>query len=367
MSLAAPAAETDAAEDAVGDEPPAGPLARITAVEIENLRGIRTGKLEGLAPLTVLTGPNGSGKSTVLDALDIGGSRDVTGALWDCVQRRPAMPLGALWIYRDGRDRCPIIRVRGRVEGDWRTVQLPLAYPADRRPFAVAVGIFDGYMTMSDKLTGENTVQYVVEFGQGQLRPKRGGAFHLADVSEVKVVQGLTIGSGASAEAYALFSAARREGRAGAALSHAQALFPGVTALSSHDEGDGSFLVLEWPGRVVPAAVGGDGAYAALRLGMEMLTSSGIILLEEPEAHLHPAAMVLVARAIVNAVRAGTQVVLTTHSIEFLDCLLDESEGEPDDFLALFRVHLREGELTSVRHAGPDVRFVREEVAKDLR
>ena len=364
MNVAEPEAPT--AAEPVG-ESATGAVARITSVEIENLRGIRTGKLEGLAPLTVLTGPNGSGKSTVLDALDIGGSRDVTGALWDCVQRRPTMPLGALWIYRDGRDRCPIIRVRGRVEGDWRTVQLPLAYPADRRPFGVAVGIFDGYMTASDKLTGENTVQYIVEFGEGHSRPKRGGAFHLAGVSEVKVVQGLTVGSGTNAEAYALFSAARREGRAGAALSHAQALFPGVTGLSSHDEGDGSFLVLEWPERIVPAALGGDGAYAALRLGMEMLTSSGIILLEEPEAHLHPAAMALVARAVVNAVRAGTQVVLTTHSLEFLDCLLDECGDTADELLALFMVNLRDGELVNARFDGKNVLFSRDQIGEDLR
>ena len=46
----------------------------ITSVSIENLRGIREGRLDGLAPLTVLVGPNGSGKSTVLDALLIGGA-----------------------------------------------------------------------------------------------------------------------------------------------------------------------------------------------------------------------------------------------------------------------------------------------------
>ena len=47
MSLAAPAAETDAAEDADGDAPAVGPLARITAVEIENLRGINPASWRG--------------------------------------------------------------------------------------------------------------------------------------------------------------------------------------------------------------------------------------------------------------------------------------------------------------------------------
>jgi hypothetical protein len=33
----------------------------ITAIDVENLRGIARGRLEGVAPLTILTGPNGCG------------------------------------------------------------------------------------------------------------------------------------------------------------------------------------------------------------------------------------------------------------------------------------------------------------------
>jgi predicted ATPase len=49
----------------------------IDAIEIENLRGIRHGRLDGLKPLTILTGPNASGKSTVLDALLIAATRSL--------------------------------------------------------------------------------------------------------------------------------------------------------------------------------------------------------------------------------------------------------------------------------------------------
>lgn len=43
----------------------------ITSIEIQGLRGIRGGKIEGLAPVTVLIGPNGCGKTTVLEALGV--------------------------------------------------------------------------------------------------------------------------------------------------------------------------------------------------------------------------------------------------------------------------------------------------------
>lgn len=42
------------------------------------------------------------------------------------------------------------------------------------------------------------------------------------------------------------------------------------------------------------------------------------LILEEPEAHLHPAGQALIARTIARAVRAGVRVVVTTHSDWFL-------------------------------------------------
>ncbi|QDT13973.1 hypothetical protein CA12_00410 [Alienimonas californiensis] len=76
--------------------------------------------------------------------------------------------------------------------------------------------------------------------------------------------------------------------------------------------------------------------------------------------------MVLVAKAIINAVRSGTQVVLTTHSLEFIDRLVDEV-GDDAELLTLFTVWLNDGRLMSARHDGDEVRFARGEIAEDLR
>lgn len=44
----------------------------LKSVEIERFRGIREGRVEGLAPVTIFVGPNGSGKSTLLEAIFCG-------------------------------------------------------------------------------------------------------------------------------------------------------------------------------------------------------------------------------------------------------------------------------------------------------
>ena len=75
----------------------------ISSIEISRFRGIREGKLDGLAPLTVLVGPNGCGKSTVLDALLIGGSRETGKSSGRAVQRHHGVKYGAPWLlWRKG-------------------------------------------------------------------------------------------------------------------------------------------------------------------------------------------------------------------------------------------------------------------------
>ena len=60
----------------------------IRSLEIENFRGIQSGKLENLTPLTILVGPNSSGKSTVLDALFLSASPSAGDALVKLMDRR---------------------------------------------------------------------------------------------------------------------------------------------------------------------------------------------------------------------------------------------------------------------------------------
>jgi len=118
----------------------------------------------------------------------------------------------------------------------------------------------------------------------------------------------------------------------------------------------------------VPAALAGDGIYSLLRLSLELASRpNGTVLLEEPEVHQHPGAIRQTIRAILAAVRRNIQVVLTTHSLELIDCLLAESSDEDIERLSLYRLNLEEGRLISRRMAGSEVAFSRCEIEKDLR
>ena len=376
MSTAAPTLEPPAADlrdDApVGNVPDAepGPLARIRSIEIENLRGVRRGRLDDLAPLTVLTGPNGSGKSTVLDALDIGGSPNPAEAVRDCVLRRPKVPHGGRWLFPGGVEDRTEPRVRCETApGEMRRVRLVAVEPGPAAVFSVRVFTdrrpASGSPTAAaDGIAAAGRVDFVE---RGRPKPE-GASSPSAGVREVTSLQGLPTGSLPGRSSDELLSEVRRRGLRDRSDRVARNLFPGVERLELLSERGRPYMVLDYGDRVVPVALGGDGAYAALRLALELLIlADGVALLEEPEAHLHPAAMRLVARAIVDAVRGGTQVVLTTHSVEFLDCLLDEAGEEAEELLALFMVNLRGGDLVNARFDGDEVRFSREQIVEDLR
>ena len=87
---------------------------------------------------------------------------------------------------------------------------------------------------------------------------------------------------------------------------------------------------------------------APLVLFLKYLVRPGhLLILEEPESHLHPAAQRQLARGIVRLVNAGVRVLITTHSDTFVSQinnllalrqaspeLIAERGFEPEDFLA---------------------------------
>jgi predicted ATPase len=145
-------------------------------------------------------------------------------------------------------------------------------------------------------------------------------------------------------------------------------LVPSVEDIQILAEDDTPILYLTYRDLAVPAALAGDGIRLLLRLSFELATQpGGLVLMEEPEVHMHPGAIQQCARAIVAAVRRGVQVVLTTHSLEFIDMLLSVSSDEDLERLSCYQVRLDGGKLVSSRLAGPDVAFARTQIEDDLR
>lgn len=64
----------------------------------------------------------------------------------------------------------------------------------------------------------------------------------------------------------------------------------------------------------------GDGARAALLAAMLVLAyEPTVLLIEEPELHMHPGGLYAYTRFLLNPARsAGLQVIATTHSHEFI-------------------------------------------------
>ncbi len=92
--------------------------------------------------------------------------------------------------------------------------------------------------------------------------------------------------------------------------------------------------------------------------------------MEEPELHQHPSNLCVCARAIVESVRTGNQVVLATHSLELLDYLLaelDDDERADAAMLSVIRTKLNDGVLTTSCILGQDAAAARLDLEEDLR
>jgi hypothetical protein len=153
-------------------------------------------------------------------------------------------------------------------------------------------------------------------------------------------------------------------------VEQVRGIVPGMEDVRILTEGDrGTPVVhLVLTDRTVPVTLAGDGIHALLRVCFELASlDAQVVLLEEPESHQHPAAMRQTAWAIVNAVREGMQVVLTTHSLELIDSFLAESSAEDIDRLSVHRLQLINGKLVAVAVPGRDVAFARGEIEEDLR
>jgi len=77
--------------------------------------------------------------------------------------------------------------------------------------------------------------------------------------------------------------------------------------------------------KIIPIDAVGDGVKSLIELMLPIHIGAQYIVIEEPEAHMHPGYMQAYVRELARALRSGDpQFFITTHSSEFIDMLLRE-------------------------------------------
>lgn len=321
----------------------------IESIEIENLRGIAHGKLDGLTPLTILVGPNGSGKSTILDALLLGANTETQTTTKYVLERRTGDHDQHKWLIRRNISNSATIQVFSH---HWHN-RVFISYNKETKQVEFSFGHKNENPTTTEAvlmLTEENTP----------------GAI-LIDHREKNL----------QTQLYKIYSQVVEKGGRDSLNPILENIIPNFSNIEILTENSTQGIQVVTPvlnvvfkgtRGSVPVSLAGDGIHALIRMAMEIQLSGGLALIEEPEAHQHPATIRQVAKAIYASVRKNNQVVLTTHSIELIDALLDAA-SEPGDLdkMSVFWVTLNDGELKSVRIPGEDVAFERENLGKDLR
>jgi predicted ATPase len=341
----------------------------IESIEIEKLRGIRQGKLEGLTPLTVLVGPNGSGKSTVLDALLIGASPSLEDAIGCAVRRRTERDADARWLlWRRGDEGPASLKVNGSMcectlswkPGSTQTHESTLKERGGAPPFNRI------HVTLRSRGGGQSVS---VLFSANNLWEPTGVQLPEALQVEPQVnLLDMRLGDTGTPLA-SLYTAVIAQGRRKEVYEILREIILDLESIdilvNIRNE---PVLYLTFPDKAVPVALAGDGIRSVLRLSLELAASnSGLVLVEEPEVHQHPRALQQTAKVLMASMRRGLQIVLSTHSLELIDSLLVESTEEDLQRMSIYRLNLNQGALVYSRLSGHEMVFARGRIEEDLR
>ena len=347
----------------------------IKSIEINGFRGIQHGKVEGLAPLTVVVGASGHGKSTILEALYIACAPQVGLALQQMAQRRRMGDPGR-WLFWKGDGNRGADLTLSRLDDGMRKVKLSIGRvdrvsngspmsPRDLQaqdlashghppPYECVYGMSDHEFGGFALLAGDGAGTWGDE-GPRTADPGGEAAFLQSFRPRAEM-----------SRLYSEASIKQLRSKIDAWLTPA---IPGYQQLESlTDSQNRPVLFLHAENRAVPVEAAGDGIMALVRTVLELATiPQKLCLLEDPEVHQHPAAMGQSAKAMVAAVRSGMQLILTTHSLELIDSLLGELGAERGVKAAVITTRLVDGELRTAVRTGESLERARFELDQDLR
>ncbi len=346
----------------------------ITSVSIENFRGVREGTIEGLAPISVLVGPNNTGKSTVLEAImALGGAADASDLARILLRRGGPAHDALARIVSAGAKEASIKGVvdEGGRSKNWRVVvDLPQSLLLARIDDARMQGLKEPLIPFRASTThgafSFETVSYIDPKGQRSRPYKESGQaiegqppWRFVDVEAVR-------GDGALEDAYTRIDEARRLPIVLKALARS---LPGLKDLRILKVGQDFVLHTFFEsGAPVPAYVAGDGFKRFLEVAAATVSAPrGVVLLEEPESFQHPRYLHELAMLFHLAAHDGTQIILSTHSLELIDLLVRAPEAEGQTYPAVFRCTFHEGKLRATKLDRDQALDAREGLYTDLR
>lgn len=339
----------------------------ITDIKIERFRGIKEGELKNITPLTVLVGPNGSGKSSLLEAMLIGASDTPKEQIELVINHRKIVQNAHHWLMwkrgLDGGARIITRFVRASIQHE-RSFELALNVDR-KKEHILHYKLDESSDSQGYSLQGDITFS-LNGYGRSQTDWQPSLDHEDLGLANMHYIAAFVEGE-VSIEN--LYSQVQDAGQGKLLSDIVRAVIPSLEKIELLSYNNISVLRTSFENRSVPVAYAGDGIYALIRFIMELiLAQDGVIFVEEPETHQHYRTIALSAKAIWEAVKRGIQVILTTHSMEFLDeLLMARPEEMPEDTLCTKNVYLKEGCLKVAEYSGHLTNVARLQLGNDLR
>ena len=321
----------------------------LRSIKIEDLRGIRKGQLSEMTEVNVIVGPNNAGKSTILEAICLGTHPDPQKALAEVLQRRSLLEPGNWLIHRAVKGEPTRAKIEAISKGGARTTEI------NRGPVTLSSDGSDIQCRVLRKVGSPNLWWDATT----------GAPPPLKDIPSVQLLMPSVVDQSQLPD---LYTRVTELGLRGQVKDLIKAIIPDLEDVDTGSQKGQSVLYLRFPDVFHPAKLAGDGIVLLIKLALELATATGgLALLEEPETHLHPAALRQTAKALHEAAKRGIQIVLTTHSLDLIDNLLAEFSGQNLVKISVFHVQLEGGDLKSYRLTGDEAARARSQIEDDLR
>lgn len=302
-------------------------MEKLQWLEIQNFRGIKYGKLEKFTDLNIFIGRNNTGKSTILE-----------GIYLNLLCEYSKNGLVGLFNFYDFFHKNPFEILKNKRKRDFDD------YWAYKKTFPIKI---------SSNLHKLTIPRFIAKYERGQ--PK----------NVVFLYPELCLDP-----SYPLYV---REQIADFGLEAIQKIAKALTEKLGLEEDLGYIeerkgdIYFVFERKSVPFENVGDGLKIAFVVfAICYYLTDGIILIEEPEAHQHPRSLEFICEALVIASKSN-QLFISTHSLEFLEIILEKAKEKDADLNVYKLIDLRDGELKYKLYTR-DVAYASiKEIGRDLR